>query len=172
LFAAGFVGGDVLYAPGSRIVKWSGASWETVGGGIDLPADEPHTGPETYITSLCAGPDLLVVAGSLRQAGEVVVQNTACWNGFAWHPFAPVASGEIDGIIRHNGEWVIGGDMKAESGARFRAARLQNGGWVPIGADLNGGVTALLSYDGVLIAGGRFDASGGRRVRHVGWWKD
>jgi hypothetical protein len=79
-----FVGGvfsDIGGISASNIARWNGASWSGVGGGTNGFVDDllafDEDGPGLGLAALFA-------TGSFSQAGGVVVNGIARWNGTSW----------------------------------------------------------------------------------------
>jgi hypothetical protein len=91
--AALFVGGSFTLAGGSsanRIARWNGASWSALGSGVD----EPVYALGVFDDGSAAGP-ALYVGGDFLSAGGAAAERLADWNGLAWTPLLPGASGPV-----------------------------------------------------------------------------
>lgn len=79
-------------APAGGVARWSGTSWEPLGGGLDAPAtclatfDPDGAGP---------APEQLVVGGFFARAGGVQVNGLARWNGGTWAPLGSGVAGSL-----------------------------------------------------------------------------
>jgi hypothetical protein len=79
------LGGDVINA--ARVARWTGASWEPMGGGVRLATEDPTD--EAFVFALAEYGGAVVVAGRFNRAinpdgGEVEVGGIARWTGSAW----------------------------------------------------------------------------------------
>lgn len=69
-------------APGNRIAKWDGVSWQPLGAGLNgdvlaLSVYDRGSGPE------------LIVGGTFTLSGGIANYNVAAWNGTSWSSIAP-----------------------------------------------------------------------------------
>jgi hypothetical protein len=86
------------YTPG--LVKWNGASWLAVGGGL-IRSAEHRCAALRVIDEDGPGPGLpaLFAGGTFTFAGPTPVQNIARWDGHDWTSVAGGVPGQVEDII-------------------------------------------------------------------------
>lgn len=188
-------GGPRLYAggifhtaggvPAAYLARWDGTSWSPVGGGADGPVFALKAFMDPFF-----GPGL-VVGGAFQQAGGVLANAIARWNGTAWSAFHTGMNMAVrvlevfDDGAGHGPALYAGGEFTTASGsvAATHIARWGGHGglnqWFPMGNPMSGWgmnnvVRALAVYDDgtgpALYAGGRFTIAGGVAVSRVARW--
>ncbi len=104
-------------------------------------------------------PEMLIVGGLFKVAGDVVANNVAAWDGQQWHPLGEGISGDVYSLATYNGQLI------ASSASRYLPdgtsipsyiARFDGNSWQPLGEGLNKTVYALAVYNGHLLAAGDF----------------
>jgi len=146
--------------------------WTSLGGGVVW---------EVYALDARPGRDQqgLWVGGSIMDAGGLLVDNVALWDGTTWVPLSgPSNTGtdgdvwlvrEVEGSLYAGGEFSTAGGVTANHVARWDGTR-----WWPmsgptaIGAD--DVVAVLRGNNGLLYAGGGFTSAGGTVANHVARW--
>jgi hypothetical protein len=118
-------------------------------------------------------PDGLVATGTFAQAGGVSVPRAAAWDGVRWGPLGDGYTGDVRALGSWSGRLVIGGALRAPSGAQD-LAQLEGGRWMPVGPRLPGAVDGIAAPGGRLhvLAGGfvlRLDASGWALLPAPAW---
>lgn len=114
----------------------------------------------------------LVAGGDFTDAGGVLVNRVARWDGTSWSSFG---SGFNNGLVRAfavlpSGELVAGGSFTLPVGP---IARWSGGTWLPLGSGTGGFVTALrTTSSGTLLAGGFFGSLGGIRAWNGSAWSN
>ena len=160
--------GPVLYAVGffalqdasgwaDGVARWTGTSWEPVGGGVGYTT---HTGyPEVHAVDVYNGK--LIIAGDFTRAGNVPANNIVTWDGTRW---APLGQG-FNEIVYSLGHY----DGKLVAGTDFGAALWDGAAWSwPGGTTLGGTVSAITVYNGELVVGGSFSAYvGGTLIQYL-----
>jgi hypothetical protein len=156
----------------SYIARWDGddAGWSPLAGPAGTGMDNGVSAVVEYDGALIAG------SAAFREAGGVVVNYIARWDGDGW---SALDGGPATGLAGPgsslptvhattiwNGELVVAGQFAYAGGQRVnRIARWDGATWTPLagsfGAGMNGSVSALAVYQGDLIAGGSFSAVGG-----------
>lgn len=196
--AALYVGGEFDLAGGvevSNIAKWNGTEWSALRG----PSGTGVTGDDARVSALTVyddgtGPSLYV-GGFFRQAGGMLVNNIARWDGFTW---APLVTGRAIGVDSSVTSFSTTRDLVGESllvGGGFveGGERLLNGigkwngvEWQPlegvsgvgVGAapDRRPYITAISRFDdGVqrsVFFGGAFVLAGGQPSAHIAEWRE
>ncbi len=127
------------------------------------------------VGAFAIGPDGSVyAAGTFGNAGGVLVNHVARWDGAAWHPLgsgvnnSPVYALAFgpDGSLYAAGTFTEAGGVAAN-----RVARWDGSSWHALGTGLSGPVRALaVGPDGTLYAGGNFNVSNGTLTSRVARW--
>lgn len=181
-------GGNFVAPAGQSVVRWNGAAWQPVGGGVD------HVGGSyTEVHAMAVYDGELIVAGDFTLAGGVRANNIARWNGTRWaplgdgFPYIVYALAILDGkLIAGSQSWdgtrwtpmveggppgnilsmsVYEGQLYAGGSSHPHLGRWDGTRWNAIPADAE--VQALTVYDGELIAGGIFSRIGGVDTRSL-----
>jgi hypothetical protein len=152
-------GGGVV---ANRVARWDGASWSTMGAGIDntvwcFGEYDSGSGPELY-------------AG-----GSFFLER---WTGSAW-----VNAGTVNSSIKDIHVWDDGGGADMYVAGAFtsiggasanRVARWNGSNWSSLGSGMDFTVEALVDFDdgngSALYAGGTFFTAGGGTVNRVAKW--
>jgi hypothetical protein len=162
---------------GGSIARWTGTGWERLGGGLRGSA-----GPGYVEGVVVVGSDVYV-AGSFRQAGDVLAESVARWDGTRWHDLGG-AFREVGVFLelRNVTQLVRAGDRIYAGGLFTRVANrsashvayLDVSGWHPLigpgqaPAGVNGLVDALAARgDCGVYVGGRFEHVGAVAARNV-----
>ncbi len=157
-------GGDFTTAggvPASRIARWNGSAWSSLGSGMtgaNTPWDPPRI---TVLTTLPNGD--LIAGGRFTTAGGVPASNIARWNGSAWSSLGSGTSGTVYALkTLPSGGLIAGGIFTTAGGVVVNnIARWDGSAWSPLGSGLRSLVYTLTTLpNGDLIAGGDFTASG------------
>ncbi len=157
----------------SSLAKWNGASWETVGGGVD--------GSVEVIQTVSGG---VYVGGSFSHAGGVAANNIAHYNfsSASWLTLGSGVDSWVTALAYEPGSnsWFVGGDFSTAGGVpAFHLARYTSGGtWEAVGGSMMGGGTVntllRLPRDGggySLYVGGEFSQAGTNTdVRSIALW--
>jgi hypothetical protein len=159
VFDDGAGDGPALYAggiftsaggmPASRIARWNGTSWSSLGANIStvvyaLAVFDDGTG----------GGPALYIGGGFSTAGGVLASHIAKWDGTSW----AALDGGVNNFVRAlavfddgSGErpaLYAGGDFTVAGGAlASRIARWNGASWSPLGDGVNGTVRALEVFD-------------------------
>ncbi len=176
----GIAGGSV---PAQGIVKWNGTQFQTLGSGLT-------NGPFNFAALMIPwndglGPALLV-GGDFRDAGGVVCNHIASWNGTNWSNLGGGVTGTSfpyagNGLALHDSgsgtQVCVGGLFTAAGGVPTEYyARWDQKGW----RSMRGGVTGgsftnggpLYSRNGALWMGGGYTAAGGIESNFLARWSD
>ena len=90
-----FNGSHTLVSPG--IIRCDGSSWQSVGGGLDVPQwDTPYAELMTVYDG-GHGPEL-IVAGPFGTAGGLSIPFLAKWNGTTWSSLGSGVNGRVIGM--------------------------------------------------------------------------
>lgn len=173
-------------ASASRIARWSGSSWSTLGTGIGgglASNGAPVIEALTVYDDGC-GPSLFA-GGDFNGAGGVETNFVARWDGFRWLPLGEGMDGPVlalRGFDDGSGPALYaGGEFStAGEGTAFRVARWDGTSWSPVGGGLiagGAGDGAVLAFevfdDGAgprLYAGGDFLSSSGVFMNNIAQW--
>ena len=129
-----------------------------------------------------AGNGTVYMGGSFSQAGGVVANHIARWNGTAWSSLGTgTANGTNDYVsalaVASNGDVYAGGRFEQAGGVTVNGVARWNGtSWSALGNGLqrrtySGSVSALqLDGSGNLYVGGQFDGAGGTPANNVARW--
>ncbi len=167
-------GGSFTTAGGvaaSRIARWDGSSWTTLGSGVDAAVNALTTFDDGNGPALFAG-------GNFTTAGGAAASYVARWDGSGW---APVGSGTNDTVFAlaafddgSGAALYVGGRFTAAGGmAAFRIASWDGSSWAALGG-MNGRIDALAVFDdgsgAALYAGGTFTTIGGVAAKRIARW--
>ena len=145
--ALGFLGGVST----RNLMRWTGSSWATLGGGTN----------QTVRALLVDGGGGLVVAGPFTEAGGVAVSRIARFDGTAWSALAGGLVGQINTLaLASNGD-VLAAGGNLTTGNQSNIARWNGSTWAAIGTSVGGSVFALLDEPAGLTVVGDFDEAGG-----------
>ena len=152
------------------MARWDGTAWSALGTGISYGANTTHRYPATVYAVAVAPTGEVYVGGEFTQAGGIVANGIAQWNGTAWSPLGaglalnPVTleSGAKVVAVAGNGEVYVGGSITGAGGLAANGVAKWNGtAWSTLGTGTNGPVQALAARaTGQLYAGGTFTATG------------
>ncbi|MFM9996370.1 MAG: hypothetical protein ACKVU4_11290 [Phycisphaerales bacterium] len=175
-----YAGGEFVWTGGTmlagKVARWNGASWSSVGAGINqtahvLAVHDDGTGPALY----CGG--FFAVAGNF----------IAKWNGFNWSPLGigmnstvyALASFDEDGPGPNHARLYAGGYFDNAGGVTVnRVARWNGASWSGLNGGI-GGVSSPFVYalhvfdDGggpALYVGGDFNVAGGVAAKGIARW--
>jgi hypothetical protein len=147
-----FVSVDGVPAP--YIARWNGATWSSLGGGMN-----------GRVTALAVMPDgSLVAAGVFNLAGGVPVNGIARWNGATWSALGAglPAPGGPSLLPLPNGDLLVSSASPVGSGWATRLDRWNGSAWSSIGPGCDELVRGLLARpNGDIIAHGSFLNAGG-----------
>ncbi len=181
-----YAGGDFTTAGGaaaSRIAKWDGAAWSSLGSGISstvyaLAVFDDGSGSSA---SLYAG-------GDFTTAGGAPAERIAKWDGAAW---SALDGGMVNGSVlaltvfdagsRTGPAMCAGGDFPTIGGLGAKhIAKWDGGAWSALGSAIGGDpdprVYSLITFDDgsgdgpALYAGGSFTTAGGVSASRIARW--
>ncbi|MEZ6036175.1 MAG: delta-60 repeat domain-containing protein [Planctomycetota bacterium] len=152
-------GGRFLNAgglPASKIARWNGTTWQSLGSGLP-----------TFCKSVVALPNGDLVAGGYFGISQ--------WDGISWNPLGPgVNSTANDVVALPNGDLIVGGEFSSAGGVGNTGgiARWDGQTWHPLGSGTTGGLTSsvrsvIARSDGSLVAGGYFTSIGGVTANRI-----
>lgn len=102
---------------GNYIMKWDGANFSDVGGGMD-----------GEIRSLCVFHNELYAAGSFNNAGGIAANNIAKWDGLNWCGLGSTFYGNINTLEVYNDELYVGGSFYQIDSQTFNYVAKWTGG--------------------------------------------
>lgn len=170
LFAAGsFSGAGAVQS--KNIIKWDGASWFSVGGGIQTPS-------YGSVNKLCIYAGELYAAGIFTAAGNIPVNNIAKWNGTTWSTVANFSTSnsnalEINDMSEFNGELYVVGNFNSVNGTPVNnVAKFDGSTWYDAGTGLlqATNVTAISKQNNRLFTAGAFNLSGTNFGLNIAEW--
>ena len=178
------VSGTNLYAGGSfttaggvsanHIAKWNGSVWSALGSGLGGSGSFP------YVYALAVSGPNLYAGGGFTNAGGVLANCVAEWNGTTWSALGfgigpPYDNPCVSALA------VIGTDLYA--GGRFTSAdqhlnvnniaKWDGSAWSALGSGMSGanvGVAALAVNGTDLYVGGSFDTAGWVAATNIAKW--
>jgi hypothetical protein len=173
-----YVAGDFSSAGGqpiTRIARWNGTSWNSLGSGINGDA----YGMAVWDDG--SGPKLLV-NGAMTMAGGVPVSKIAMWNGTSWAPFPLAPAGAAGPMFVYDDG---SGSALYVNGHAFIQGTLQQGlirfdgtQWKSVGGGVFGPVHDYAFYDDgsgngadLYAVGGFFNVGGIMPSYKIARWK-
>ncbi len=179
LFAVGAFTGAGSLPNVSRIARWNGSQWSTLGAGLDptpLAVEAFDSGAGRR----------LVAGGSFTTIGPVPALRIAQWDGSAWSALGDGFNGSVNALARYDsdGNGPLPERLIAAGSFGFTGGQLLMRGisswdgttWNPLNQGLTGGPTdalktfSLPNGDQRLVAGGGFDVAGALLVHGVALW--
>ncbi len=110
----------------------------------------------------------LYAGGSFTNAGGVLVNKIAKWDGNAWSPLGSGINGVVLALAASEFELYVAGIFtQAGAVAVNEIARWTGDTWWPLGSGLGGAVYSLAFSGTDLYAGGAFSTAGGAPASHV-----
>lgn len=158
--------------PASRVARWDGTAWSALGAGV-------NQGVEALCSFDSPSGPLLIVGGSLDQAGGQPANRIASFDGSSW---SPLGSG-LNGTVRAVAQFDDGQGMALYAGGAFTTAggqpasgvaRWNGQSWQGLGQGLLGEAWSLAVFnDGAgpaLFVGGSIGEAGGQPAKGVAKW--
>ncbi|MCB2156018.1 hypothetical protein KQI84_14160 [bacterium] len=158
-----YAGGEFMNGSGqtlNRLARWTGTSWEPVGGGVNNTVEALHA----------SGTDLYV-GGQFTQAGGVSCEHVARWDGNEWHPLGLGLSGTVLSIgsvgdtVFCGGSWLYAGNEEIHYIARW-----ENGTWSSLASGVDNTVMAMERHNNDLYVGGSFTQAGVYTANYAAVW--
>lgn len=144
----------------SRIARWDGAGWRSVGSGLNAAG-----------RALAVLEGDLYAGGEFTSAGGVPANYVARWNGSAWSALGAGANDIVTALASAGSTLYLGGDFTNVGGTlASRVAAWNGASFMALGAGLNGRVSSLAASGQVLYAGGGFTGSGATNLASVARW--
>ena len=155
-----------------NVAKWNGTAWSALGTGLSNGANSSSVGALAV-----AGNGDVYAGGFFRQAGGVVVNSVAKWNGTAWSALGTgiIGAGVSALAVAGNGDVYVGGSFLQAGGvAANRIAKWNGSTWSALGTGIGSGfgeVRALaVAGNGDVYAGGAFTSAGGVAANRMAKW--
>lgn len=152
-------------SPATRIAKWDGTSWTTVGTGMS-------NGGANDVRCLLFFNGELFAGGGFDSAGGVAARNIAKWDGNSWDSVgAGFIHGSVMTLAEYNGELYAGGYFDSSGTARTNhIAKWDGTNWVEIGGGTDNTVLTLCTFNNELYVGGMFSSVGSVNANRVAKW--
>ncbi|HTY86719.1 MAG TPA: hypothetical protein VMB80_04580 [Candidatus Acidoferrum sp.] len=180
VFRMAFDAGGRLYAVGcfniagnvgaSHVAGWDGTNWFALGGATSKGV----THYDRSVNSLGYDGTNLYAGGVFTEAGNVIVNGIARWNGTNWSALGSgiTGSGAVFAIAKSGGTVYAGGTFTNMGGVTVKyAAQWDGANWSALGSGFSAAVNALVIHKGVLFAGGSFNARGdGASLHGIAMW--
>jgi hypothetical protein len=143
--------------PASRIARWDGAQWTSLGSGMNGTV----LALEVYNGELIAG-------GYFTEAGGQLANYIARWDGAQWRSLSSGTNSTVVALAVHNGELIAGGGFTQAGGAPVNYIAGWNGvHWRALGGGMNDWVAALTVWGPGPIAGGGFNQAGDQATHRI-----
>ena len=148
----------------SRIAKWNGTLWSSLGSGISGTVSAVSTDASSNVYA----------GGLFSTAGGVAVNSIAKWNGSSWTALGSGLNGQVYAIATDsNGNVYAGGIFTAAGGTTVnRVAKWNGTAWSSLGAGAGSGNVFALAIDSGnnLFAGGSFTSIDGVAANRIAKW--
>lgn len=157
-----YAGGAFTQAGGTivnKVVKWNGAQWDTLQGGLII----------NNINDLIFYQDTLYAGGDFTHPSTLAGVYVIKWNGSQWVEVPNGVNYRVWSLEVYNNELYVGGDFSAiASGPANNIVKFNGSTWIPIGGFTNGLVRDIkFDSNGNLYAGGVFTTIGGVAAKHI-----
>jgi hypothetical protein len=146
-------------------------------GQCDLEWKPTGSGMSNYVYALTVYKNELIAGGLFTNAGGIVVNHIARWDGNNWQSMGSGTDGEVCSLVVYDGKLIAGGQFaKAGNVDVNNIAQWDGNSWQPLGKGITGyngfskPVAALTIYNDELIAGGSFIHAGEIDVNNVARW--
>ncbi|MBF9141708.1 T9SS type A sorting domain-containing protein [Hymenobacter properus] len=163
---------DHLGGAVASIVRWDGASWSTLG-----------TGLNGSVSAMAVAGTSLYVCGSFSQAGGVAASGVARWDGTSWSSLGTgIFTGTVQGgayaLAVSGSDVYVGGRFTQAGGvAASNIAKWNGSSWSALGTGVSGGISGNPSYVNAIAVsganvyvGGVFTQAGGTTVDNISRW--
>jgi len=167
-------------APVVNLARWNGASWSSVGVGLQHLSAGISGGVVLTLSSYAAR---LHAGGDFSRSGTNVAVDVARFAGSNWEPLAygEGTDGHVNALLAHDdgagpalfasGSFRAAGDVPADNIARFSGT-----GWQPLGAGVTSEVHALAEHDDgsgpALYVGGSFLVTDDHSIAGFARWRN
>lgn len=153
----------------NNIAMWddSTQTWSALGSGVTIPS--PPFGTTPRVSAITVQSNDVYVGGSFTQAGGIIVNRIAQWNGTAWSAIGTgiTSTGYPDVLsIAVNGP----GDIYAGGNFPDRLRHWNGSSWTAFGPIVGSSVNALMLSGTDLYIGGAFTSAGGVSASYIAKW--
>jgi len=168
-----YAGGDFKTAGGvlaNWLAKWNSSAWSALGLGIggNNPIDA-YGFPSVH--ALAVSGTNLYVGGNFTNAGGVMANRVAKWNGSAWSALGSGMNGAVGALAVSGNDLYAGGNFTTAGGTTVNYIAKWNGSaWSALGSGMNLSVSALAVIETNLYAGGWFTTAGGGAAKYIAKW--
>jgi hypothetical protein len=113
----------------------------------------------------------LYAGGMFTNAGGVLANYIAQWNGSGWTALGSGMNDNVWALAVYGSNLVAGGQFSAAGGTPAnRVAKWNGSSWDALGSGLNDQVRALAAYGSNLYVGGMFTTAGGSPAARIAKW--
>jgi hypothetical protein len=175
-----YAGGSFTNAGGitaSNVAKWNGTNWSSLGSGVSYSGLYGAT-----VNAMAIDPaGNLYAGGWFTQAGSIIVNNVAKWDGTNWSALTSGMGGlgyvyclacDSSGNLYAGGDFTTAGGRAANSVAKWNGAA-----WSALGSGVSGGTffnpevySLALGNTGTLYVGGNFTIAGSVAAKFIAQW--
>ena len=172
------INGNKIYAGGyftksngngaNFIAVWEGTNWSSV----DPVTSTYGNGLNGTVNVVTISGNNVYVGGYFTEAGGMVANNVAVWNGTAWAALGNGVDGfGISSLAVNGGNLYAGGYFSTAGGTPANNIAVWNGTtWLALGNGINGSVNAIALSGGNVYAGGSFSAAGSNPANNIAVW--
>ncbi|SPE54289.1 exported hypothetical protein [Verrucomicrobia bacterium] len=164
-----YAGGPFTTAGGltvNGIAKWDGSAWSALGSGMIHPGTDFG-----YVVALAVSGTNLYAGGWFTNAGGVMANYIAKWDGNAWSTLGSGMNGMVFALAVSGTDLYAGGSFTTAGGVPANSiAKWDGGTWSALGSGMNSTVSALAVSGTDLYAGGAFVTAGEVPANHIAKW--
>ena len=158
-------GSSVVYG----VALWDGSDWSPLGNGVNFD------GLIGFGSTLAVYDGDLIVGGGFTNAGGVLCNNIARWDGTQWHALGSGTNGQVQSLLVFAGSLYVGGSFTTAGGLGCNyIARWNGASWSPLGSGMgpagSSNVASMAVLNGSLYASGRFQTASGISVDNIARW--
>ncbi len=163
-------GGAITTSP--RLVRWNGAAWSGVGGGV-------NSSPLCFASFNDSTGTALVMGGAITSVGPTgdaaAVSRLVKWNGVSLSSLGRGISGAINALVELPGTTptllAVGDFTRAGNQSTEGVATWNGSGWTILGSSaFNATPTSAAYFNSAIYVGGNFTTYGAAQVRRVARW--
>jgi hypothetical protein len=174
VYAAGTfnVAGDV---GASHLAHWDGARWSAVG--ADKGKGVTHF--IGRVSELLVSGTNLYAGGIFTEAGDLIANRIARWDGTKWSLLGEGISGSprsgvapaVNALGGTDAELYVGGNFTNAGGLPANyIARWDGAGWSPLGSGVNSNINGVVIGPAGIYVGGNFTVAGDQPAQHIAKW--
>ena len=143
----------------SRIARWNGTTWSSLGGGVN-----------DSVCALTVTTNGLVAGGYFTSPGP----HLALWNGTSWSSLGGGANGIVEALTLDAGKLVVGGTFTlVGTTSADNIAKWDGWNWSALDGGVTGGtapVFALCAFQDEILVGGQLNSAGGNSSPYWARW--